>query len=101
MKAIAKSKLMVELLQETYYNLINDFSVSIRRWTYDYEGIEHQSAYLTFFKNQGQTWYEDEITTIFNISEALYGFARIKVEQGVPVIKVSFHSETPISKSHD
>lgn len=96
MKAIAKSKLMVELLQDSTCNLIEDFSVSIRRHSYDFEGIEYQNANLTFFKNREQIWYDEEIEIIFKISESLAGFHRIQVEQGVPVIKVSFHSSTPI-----
>ena len=92
---------MVELLQDTIYNLIDDFSVSIRRIAYTSQGIAHESAYLVFFKNQEQIWLDDEVETIFRISKALDGFHRIQVEQGVPVIKVSFHSSTLISKSHD
>ena len=92
---------MVELLQDSIYNLIDDFSVSIRRTKYVYEGVENESAYLTFFKNREQEWQDIEITTIFNISQSLGGYHRVLCEQGVPVVKVSFHSFTPITKSHD
>lgn len=88
MTATEKKKLMFELLQETTFNLCEDFSASVTHHKKNWYPGARESYSIIFFQNRGKIWHVDEIEAINSVAKVFKCSTFIKDRNGVPVVSV-------------
>ena len=86
-----KLKLFLELLQGIIWNVPNDFSVSIQKYSYELDDASVAIGRVKLFPNNPRYIIGDAVSDIFHIAKTLRFSMSIEAANGSPYISVSIY----------
>lgn len=79
------------MLQNMTWNLPTDFSISIKKFEFNYDNEQSAYGYISIYPNNGKWFSDTAVEELLHATLALHQPMTIKASNGSPIIRVTFH----------